>query len=190
MRLIRRDSLKATPWKNGGGETREIASFPPGSQLTDFEWRLSTATVAQDGAFSIFDGVDRRLYLLEGAGLTIHLGTGGDHHLRKGDHVDFSGDAAVHGRLNNGPVVDFNIMVRRDKQRAHVEELSVAGSATLDIPWNTAAIFIQYGQLTVAHAASALLAGAFDTIMLDAGHAPVISVEGDAGLILIGFDPL
>ena len=72
--MVRRESLRATPWKNGGGETREIACFSPASQLNEFEWRISTAVVAQDGEFSIFEGIDRRLSLLEEARLTLRFG--------------------------------------------------------------------------------------------------------------------
>ncbi|MGO2464335.1 MAG: HutD family protein, partial [Serratia proteamaculans] len=44
MSLTRFDfaSLPVTPWRNGGGETREIASWPLGAQ--DFDWRASIAT--------------------------------------------------------------------------------------------------------------------------------------------------
>ena len=46
MRLIPHDRLTATPWKNGGGETREIAAFPAGAEYDDVAWRLSLATIA------------------------------------------------------------------------------------------------------------------------------------------------
>lgn len=188
MHVIRRDSLRATPWKNGGGETREIACFPPGSLLTDFEWRLSTASIAQDGAFSIFDGIDRRLYLLEGNGLDLRFDPGPNCTLGVGEHVDFRGEIPVHGSLVDGPVVDLNIMVRREKQRAHIEEQNIAGSATLKLPWKTAAIFVGYGQLNIAVGSSKLIAGTYDTIMLVDDHAPEVSVAGNARIILIGFE--
>ena len=35
-----------TPWKNGGGATREIACWPPGTGLDSFDWRISVATIA------------------------------------------------------------------------------------------------------------------------------------------------
>ena len=49
------------PWKNGGGETAEIAVSPPGAALDDFDWRLSMARVETDGPFSAFPGIDRTL---------------------------------------------------------------------------------------------------------------------------------
>ncbi|RAC78746.1 HutD family protein, partial [Burkholderia multivorans] len=83
--LIRAADLVASPWKNGGGVTREIAAgFPeaghadapgadaPGAGALDtFVWRVSVADVGAAGPFSRFDGVDRTLVLLSGAGMTL-----------------------------------------------------------------------------------------------------------------------
>nr|MBA2815075.1 putative ATP-dependent helicase DinG [Candidatus Pantoea persica] len=57
-------NLPVSRWRNGGGETREIVSYPPGE--ADFAWRASIATLARDGAFSRFPGVDRVITLLRG----------------------------------------------------------------------------------------------------------------------------
>lgn len=190
MRLIRHGSLVAKPWKNGGGETREIACFPPGSSLDDFTWRLSTASVAQDGPFSIFHGIDRRLYVLQGEGLNLRFDSGEVHRIGTDTHLDFTGEASIYGSLVNGPVVDFNIMVRRDSQRAHVEERTVAGPVKIALPWAVAAIFVRHGQLNSADTSSSLTANTFDTLMLENGHAPEVALEGEAEIILIGLDPL
>jgi environmental stress-induced protein Ves len=48
------------PWKNGGGETTEIAVFPDGAGLSDFDWRVSMARVDGDGPFSSFPGIEGR----------------------------------------------------------------------------------------------------------------------------------
>ena len=61
------------PWKNGGGVTTEIAVFPEAAGLDDFEWRLSMATVATDGPFSLFAGVDRTLAVLDGEGIVLSV---------------------------------------------------------------------------------------------------------------------
>jgi environmental stress-induced protein Ves len=190
MRVIRRGSLRATPWKNGGGETREIACFPPGSSLDDFAWRLSTATVTQDGAFSIFDGIDRRLYLLEGAGMNLRFGTGETCRIGTKNHIDFKGEVPVYSSLIDGPVVDFNIMVRRDRQRAHIEERIVAEPTRIDIPWSTAALFVRSGELMIADMSPSITLQAFDTLMLDDEHQSTVSIDGDAAIIVIGVDPV
>ena len=62
--------LSPTPWKNGGGSTREIVCRPPGAGMDSFEWRVSIATIAQSGPFSVFAGVDR---VILGPGEASHL---------------------------------------------------------------------------------------------------------------------
>ena len=71
MKLLRARNHRRMPWKNGGGVTTEIAVFPANAGLEDFEWRLSMATVASDGPFSLFAGIDRTLAVLEGEGLVL-----------------------------------------------------------------------------------------------------------------------
>ena len=59
--------LAVHAWKNGGGSTREIVCSPLGAGIDHFVWRVSIATIAQSGPFSIFAGVDRVIMLLAGA---------------------------------------------------------------------------------------------------------------------------
>jgi len=116
-------SLPVTPWRNGGGETREIACCPPGAQ--DFDWRASIATIAQDGPFSAFSGIDRSITLLEGDG--VHLFSEGqiDHHLSQvGEPFAFSGDVALNATLLGGSSQDFNIMSRRGRWAANVQRVT------------------------------------------------------------------
>jgi environmental stress-induced protein Ves len=107
-------TLAPTPWKNGGGTTREIACFPDGATVEKFEWRVSVANVNADGAFSKFDGVDRTIVLLSGKGMWLN-----DHALMQVGHpYAFPGETDVFARLIDGPTVDFNVMVRRGAWRA------------------------------------------------------------------------
>ena len=183
MRLIPFDSLTPAPWKNGGGVTRQIACFPTGRGLNDFDWRLSTAEVAQDGPFSCFEGVDRRLYILAGAGLDLRLADG-TQRLRQGEHLDFKGEAAVFGALIDGPVTDFNIMVRRDRMRMRAETMRIDGPQEIDHGWGTAALFVLGGELAVMDG----VARRFDTVLLD--DARPLTVSGTAEVLLTGFEAL
>lgn len=183
MRLIPRDSLVATPWKNGGGVTRQIACFPPESGLDDFHWRISTAEVSQDGAFSRFEGVDRRLYLLEGTGLDLDFGGEATRRLRTGEHIDFAGEAAVNGRLVDGPVTDLNIMVRRGRLRLRAERLTVEGTGDVTHAWGTAVLFVLAGEIAVADRQ----ARRFDTVLLD--RREKVTIGGAAEILMIGFAP-
>jgi environmental stress-induced protein Ves len=64
--ILRAAQRAPVPWKNGGGLTREVAVYPPTSDLGSFDWRVSMAEVRGAGPFSLFPGVDRRLAVLEG----------------------------------------------------------------------------------------------------------------------------
>src|SRR3546814_17304108 len=77
-RRILTSDIQATPWKNGGGVTREIASgggtgSRPGPS---WGWRVSLAAVAQDGTFSTFTAPERVLAVHDGAGMDMGAGAG------------------------------------------------------------------------------------------------------------------
>ena len=120
------DALLPRPWKNGGGSTREIACWPPGAGLDDFDWRVSIASVAASGPFSVFAGVDRTIMLLAGDGLRLQA-PGLDHRLDT-LHAPFafSGDAALHCTLLGGESIDLNAMSRRSRGRAGLRIVSEA----------------------------------------------------------------
>jgi environmental stress-induced protein Ves len=123
-------TLPATPWKNGGGSTREIACWPPGTGFDAFEWRVSIATIAASGPFSVFPGVDRTIMLLEGDGVQLQ-GEGVDHRLDTAlAPYAFSGDAVVDCTLLGGASTDFNVMTRRGRLRAELRVLR----GTTDLP--------------------------------------------------------
>ena len=120
------DALAPRPWKNGGGSTREIACWPPGAGLDDFDWRVSIASVAASGPFSRFAGVDRTIMLLKGDGLRLQA-PGLDHRLDT-LHAPFafSGDTALDCTLLGGESTDLNAMGRRTRGRAGVRIVSEA----------------------------------------------------------------
>lgn len=102
------------PWKNGQGETVEIARSPDGGGLDDFDWRVSVAPVVADGAFSMFPGIERTIAVIEGSGMALNV-AGLSVALRPGVPFTYDGGLAVHGRLIDGPVRDINVMVRRGR---------------------------------------------------------------------------
>jgi len=103
----------ASPWKNGGGTTCEIACFPEGAGLSDFDWRVSIAEVASDGPFSHFPGIDRTLCILAGTGIFLDVGGRLQKLTPRSMPFRFSGDAASSARLLDGPINDLNVMSRR-----------------------------------------------------------------------------
>ncbi|WP_328296717.1 HutD family protein [Streptomyces sp. NBC_00435] len=114
IRILRAADRPAATWKNGGGVTREIAAGPEGAGMDDFAWRASLAEVTADGPFSVFPGVDRILTLAQGIGMDLDIG--GVRRLVDRRHAPqrFPGDRPTGCRLLGGPVVNFNVMYRRD----------------------------------------------------------------------------
>jgi environmental stress-induced protein Ves len=118
LQRFSRSALAATPWKNGGGTTQEVVCFPPGAGLDDFDWRVSIATIAAGGPFSVFPGVDRTIMLLEGEGVRLRA-PGFDHSLDAPyEPFAFDGEVPVDCDLLGGASTDFNLMARRDAGRA------------------------------------------------------------------------
>jgi len=117
------------PWKNGGGQTHEIAVQPDGAGMAAFAWRVSVAEVAQDGPFSRFPGVDRTLVLLAGNGIRL-AGAGAPLDLRTlYEPVTFTGEAELDCVLADGPVRDFNLMVRRAAATGEIIVVREGGQA-------------------------------------------------------------
>ncbi|MEH3117530.1 MAG: HutD family protein [Methylorubrum populi] len=143
MRLLRQAERRRMPWKNGGGTSIEIAVHPPGSDLAHFDWRLSMATVTDDGPFSIFDEVDRTLCLLEGASLDLEI-AGQEHHRLTPDSppLSFPADAVATARLENGAISDLNVMTRRGVCRHRVVERTLSGRTEIDLSGTWNAIFL------------------------------------------------
>ncbi len=114
--------LPLTAWKNGGGSTREIVCSPQRSGLDSFDWRISIATIAQSGPFSVFAGVDRNIMLLQGDGVRLHGASSIDHRLDTAAlPFAFPGDVALECTLLGPASTDFNVMTRRGRAQAKVQ---------------------------------------------------------------------
>jgi environmental stress-induced protein Ves len=127
-RLIPHASLRAVPWKNGGGSTTEIAIEPAGAGFDDFDWRVSLATIAQSGPFSVFPGIDRTLALVDGAGVVLQID--GAHRFdlcAATPMIAFAGEAAVHASVLDGATTDFNVMTRRARCSHTFARIAVDG---------------------------------------------------------------
>lgn len=113
--------LPRTPWKNGGGSTRELVCQPPGAGMDRFDWRVSIASIAQSGPFSVFPGIDRIILLLDGDGVQLVAPSHFNHRLGAPNQpFAFAGDVAVDCTLLGGESTDFNVMTRRGVVQADV----------------------------------------------------------------------
>lgn len=162
LRILRSDSFRSMPWKNGLGTTTELLILPENATASGgFDLRLSRARVASSGPFSPFPGCDRTLLLLGGGGLRVALGDGAQLTL---DHpfepVVFSGDAPAEGRLSAGPCEDFNVITRREALTHRLEVLRGPGPFAPGSGRTLTAWFVIQGSLQGAEAGALLLAAA------------------------------
>ncbi|WP_428311442.1 HutD/Ves family protein [Hydrocarboniphaga sp.] len=124
VEVLRAAAHRRMRWKNGGGETLEIAVSPADATLDTMDWRISMAVVAQHGPFSLFAGIDRTLCILDGAGMELDFGSGDVRTVTiDSAPLSFAADVALQARLLNGPITDLNVMTRRDTYRHRVHRL-------------------------------------------------------------------
>lgn len=191
MRLLTAQGHKRMPWKNGGGETREIAVHPSQATLDELQWRISMASVTTDGPFSLFPGIDRTLCILQGAGMRLDIGEpAASHEL----HIDspplsFAADQPAQAYLLDGGIVDLNVMTRRDTHRHSVQRLALAAhSPSLDVT-ETTIVFCERGNATcVAGAAAPVTLSAQDALVLDATEhhtCTITSAAADSRVLII-----
>jgi environmental stress-induced protein Ves len=169
-RIVNADQYRRMPWKNGGGETVEIAIFPPDAALDNFGWRISTATVGSDGLFSTFDGIDRTLCVLSGNGISLALGNGEALVLdRSAAPFTFPADVPAVARLIDGPITDLNVMTRRagwrhGVRRAHME---VGQALALDPAGATTVVFCLSGAIEADGGSGPSLVAAGATLLIE-----------------------
>ena len=126
-------SFQTLPWRNGLGSTVELLAETP-NKNEDFSWRLSIASVANDGPFSDFSGYDRTLLLLEGSGITLNKPNGVFKVLNSSlDYANFKGEDLIDATLHNGPIKDFNIMTLRSICTSSVTAIDETSESLLNI---------------------------------------------------------
>jgi environmental stress-induced protein Ves len=126
-------SFQTLPWRNGLGSTVELLAETPNKNEA-FSWRLSIASVANDGPFSDFSGYDRTLLLLEGSGITLNKPNGIFKVLNSSfDYANFKGEDLIDATLHNGPIKDFNIMTLRSICTSSVTAIDETSESLLNI---------------------------------------------------------
>jgi environmental stress-induced protein Ves len=147
--LLKASTYRRMPWKNGGGETVEIAISPEGATVSDFDWRISMATVAADGPFSIFPEIDRTLSILQGHGMALTIDSRAPVLLtQESDPLAFPADVPVSATLADGPITDLNVMTRRAGPRHHVERASIDGEGDVEVNAPVWLVLCHSGSLT------------------------------------------
>ncbi|NYE61961.1 hypothetical protein FHW58_003168 [Duganella sp. 1224] len=165
--LIQYASLRSAPWKNGGGSTTEIAVSPAGATLDDFEWRVSLATIAQDGPFSSFPGIDRSLALVDGDGVLLDFGDERFVLSPSEPVIEFAGEDTLHATVTGQHTTDFNVMTRRGLCRHRLELRAVRGTETLKRRSGTTVLFLAEGEsLTLSSARERIAMVRYDTLVM------------------------
>jgi hypothetical protein len=186
-RVVRNHDLVRVPWKNGGGTTAEVASFPEGSGFETFGWRISMADVRSDGPFSAFPGIDRTLIVVEGGGLELDVEGASIVLDEPSSKLSFSGDDATVGRLLSGPIRDLNVMTRRGRFR-HRTRLVRTGVALLSEDAYAAFIVALDGPFDVTLDGTIHSLDALDTLALAATR-ELIQLSGSGKAILVEIAP-
>jgi environmental stress-induced protein Ves len=181
--LIPFAGLAPVPWKNGGGSTTEIAVFPAEADIDGFDWRVSLATIAADGPFSVFPGVERTLVLVDGHGMTLDI-DGAPTMLTKTEPVAaFDGEAQVQAKLNRGPSTDFNVMTRLDRCWHRFGRRVLDGGSTFVARADVTVLFLAEGDsLELCSDDQRINLVRYDAVLLDPG---TWQLQGGQGQIFI-----
>ena len=153
MEIIRYAELKAQPWRNGGGVTRELARHPRTPSVQNsaddtWDWRVSIAEVSKAGAFSAFAGMDRVLTVIDGELLLLSV-DGSEHPLEKYRPFRFSGDADSAGALPTGDIRDLNVITRNGSFKGYTSIIELSKKRAHPVFEGQFGILLQ-GQATVS----------------------------------------
>jgi environmental stress-induced protein Ves len=118
LHVVHCDEVAPTPWRNGGGRTRELLAWPG---RENWSLRISVADIERDGPFSAFDGVDRWFAVLQGAGVRLQTQGGLQAMHPDGAVLRFRGEEAPACALIEGATRDLNLMAQRGHGRASMQ---------------------------------------------------------------------
>ena len=187
MRVLRAETYRRMPWKNGGGVTTEIATSPDGASLDSFDWRISMARVEAGGPFSAFPGIDRTLSILQGEGLRLTVGDAAPAEFRQGSEPHaFAADVPTLAELIGGPVTDLNVMTRRVRYSHSVRRVALDGEQNLSLSAAVTVLFCQAGTADMLAGNDSAEIGPLDAVVFGEPAGPVrIASPGRATLYVI-----
>lgn len=151
VRVLRFADYAVTPWRNGGGVTREVAASAvplastqpdPGGHLPVAPvptpaWRISMATIDAEAPFSSFPGMRRMLGVVDGDGLELTV-AGRMSRLRRGETFGpFAGEASASARPLGAPPLGHSSLDHWPLDRSSLDDSplddSRPASAALDV---------------------------------------------------------
>jgi uncharacterized protein len=187
MHILRAGDYRRMRWKNGGGETAEIAVFPENAGLDDFGWRASMATVEAGGPFSMFSGVDRTLSILDGSGMALDIEGRKPVTLTEvSQPYSFPADVATKAELLGGPIVDLNVMTRRGVYGHTVSVCDLEEPIEVVLKSEATLLFCRSGRLIVSGGERREELGRFDALLLQEPSA--LNIAGRGQFFLVEFN--
>ena len=194
MEIIRFADLKAEPWRNGGGVTRQIASQPtPASPIQDgagdggWDWRVSIADVTKAGEFSPFPGMERVLTVIEGELLLLSV-DGAEHLMEKYRPFRFAGGAATVSKLPTGDVRNLNVITRTGAFKGFTSIIELSKKRAHPVFEGQLGILLQ-GQATVgAGDGDPTDLGRYDAVVGSDADTP--NILGRGFLAVVSIDPV
>lgn len=133
LKVLTLSDYVVTPWKNGGGITRDVFLFPAGATQETFDIRLSLAPIVADGPFSSFPGIDRHITRLSANPLALVF-AGETRALGRLEPLYFDSVLQPQSRLADGPAQVLNVMTRRGRWNAQVMPVLGANEPLLTAP--------------------------------------------------------
>lgn len=183
MRILKSNEYRRMPWRNGRGETAEVAISPTGATLDDFDWRVSMARIDGDGPFSIFPQTDRTLAVLRGDGLCLSIAGSSPLELtRDSEPLSFPGDVAAAATLLGATVTDLNVMTRRERSTHSMRRLRIAGSVDVPLQAPLALLICAEGSLQIEMNAQTTTLTALDALLVEEGPA-TLRISSDASVL-------
>lgn len=186
--LIKKDAYKTSRWT--GGETREMAIWPAGSQYLErnFIWRLSSATVEQEESdFSSLPDYDRVLMVLEGEVVLSHEGQRVAR-LKALEQDRFDGAYKTH---SFGKITDYNLMVRKGNEGYldllyPAENAAACGSTyPTERPLAVHALFCREGYFVANFSGQTVMASPGELLVMEFGEGeqPAYTIMGEGTVI-------
>ncbi|MFC9771056.1 MULTISPECIES: HutD family protein [unclassified Pseudarthrobacter] len=192
MKIIRFAELKAKPWRNGGGTTREILSGPaepadvPADQADGWGWRVSLADVTKAGDFSPFPGCERVLTVVEGELLLLSV-DGSERPVEKYRPFRFDGGAATTAALPTGDIRNLNVITRSDAFKGYASVIEISKKRAHPVFAGQVAVLLQ-GQAAVGDGAGGSSdLGRYDAVVGSDDATP--EVTGRGFLAVVSIDP-
>lgn len=185
LKVLRAVDYPRMPWKNGGGSTEEITR-DAGTGLDGFGWRLSIADIGESGGFSTFDGYQRVITVLQGAGMTLTVDGQATRALRPLDPFAFSGQSQVACTLLDGAIRDFNLIYAPLRYSARLQWL--AGEQRFFTCASTVLVFSVTEQLAVQLDGSTQQLGRHDCLQREA-NAGLLEVAVNGPCCVIELTP-